>query len=70
MERKVAIVTGSQRGVGKATIIEFARQGYNVVIDYIEQPEMATDLRTYVESEFSVKALAKLMCVVNPMLNI
>ncbi len=38
MERKVAIVTGSQRGVGKATIIEFARQGYNVVIDYIEQP--------------------------------
>lgn len=33
---KVVLVTGAQRGIGRATIIEFARHGYNVVIDYYE----------------------------------
>jgi 3-oxoacyl-[acyl-carrier protein] reductase len=32
---KVVLVTGSSRGIGKASIIEFAKNGYNVVIDYI-----------------------------------
>lgn len=35
MERKVAFVTGSSRGIGRSTIIKFAKEGYNVVIDYI-----------------------------------
>ena len=29
MENKVVLVTGSSRGIGKATIIEFASKGYN-----------------------------------------
>lgn len=58
MEKKVALVTGSQRGIGKATIIEFAKHGYNVVIDYIEQPEKAAELKKYVESNFNIEALA------------
>ena len=33
---KVVLVTGSSRGNEKATIIESARHGYNVVIDYID----------------------------------
>ena len=35
MNEKVVLVTGSSRGIGKATIIEFAKKGYNVVINYI-----------------------------------
>ena len=35
MERKVVLVTGSSRGIGRATIIKFAKEGYNVAIDYI-----------------------------------
>ena len=31
---RVVLVTGSTRGIGKATILEFAKQGYNVVINY------------------------------------
>lgn len=31
---KVALVTGSSRGIGKATIIELASKGCNVVINY------------------------------------
>ena len=41
MDRKVVLVTGSSRGIGRATIIEFAQKGYNVVINYIESEKEA-----------------------------
>ncbi len=55
---KVVIVTGSQRGIGRATIIEFASRGYDVVIDYIEEEERALCLKELVEKEYGVRALA------------
>lgn len=54
---KVVLVTGSARGIGKATIIEFASNGYNVVINYIESRDEADKLKNYVESKFNIKAL-------------
>ena len=33
-ERKVAVVTGSATGVGAATVLDLARRGYDVVINY------------------------------------
>ena len=57
MENKVVLVTGSSRGIGKATIIEFASKGYNVVIDYIESEIEANKLREYVEENYGVKAI-------------
>ena len=41
MENKVVLVTGSSRGIGRATIIEFAKKGYNVVINYISSEKDA-----------------------------
>jgi 3-oxoacyl-[acyl-carrier protein] reductase len=35
MERKTCIVTGSSRGIGKACILAFAREGCNVVVNYM-----------------------------------
>ena len=57
MGNKVVLVTGSSRGIGKATIIEFASKGYNVVINYIESEAEANELKEYVESNFNIKAL-------------
>jgi glucose 1-dehydrogenase len=39
--RKVAVVTGSSRGIGKAIAIEFANAGYNVVINSRDAEELS-----------------------------
>lgn len=57
MKNKVVLVTGSSRGIGKATIIEFASKGYNVVIDYIESDNEAFELKEYIENNYGVEAL-------------
>ena len=54
---KVVLVTGSSRGIGKATIIEFASKGYNVVINYINNNYDALELQKYVEEKYNIKAL-------------
>lgn len=55
---KVVLITGSSRGIGKATIIEFASKGYNVVINYINNSDDALELKKYVEEKYNVDALA------------
>ena len=54
---KVVLVTGSSRGIGKATIIEFASNGYNVVINYNNSENEVLQLKEYVEKEYGIKAL-------------
>ena len=57
MKNKVVLVTGSSRGIGRATVIEFASKGYDVVIDYGECEQEALKLKKYVEENFGVRAL-------------
>jgi len=42
LKGKVAIVTGGNSGIGAAIVLEMAKQGANIVIDYRSHPE-ATD---------------------------
>lgn len=58
MDKKVVLVTGSSRGIGKATVIEFASGGYNVVINYVKNNDAAHLLKDDIEKKYNVKALA------------
>jgi glucose 1-dehydrogenase len=39
LKNKVAIVTGGNSGIGQAIVLELARQGASIVIDYVVDPE-------------------------------
>ncbi|KQL59071.1 MULTISPECIES: enoyl-[acyl-carrier-protein] reductase FabL [Bacillaceae] len=41
MERKVALITGSSRGIGKKIAIKLAQQGYNIVINFARSRSQA-----------------------------
>jgi NAD(P)-dependent dehydrogenase (short-subunit alcohol dehydrogenase family) len=47
---KIAIITGADSGIGKATAIAFAREGADVVISYLEEEEDAQSTRELVEA--------------------
>ena len=57
MDRKVALVTGSAKGIGKATITEFAKRGYNVVINFNSNKKKAQELKDFAEKEYGAQAL-------------
>ena len=54
---KVALVTGSTRGIGKAIVEDFAKKGYNIVINYIKENEELENLKQELEKEYEIKAL-------------
>ena len=58
MKDKVAIVTGGTRGIGRAIVLELARNGCNIAFNYAKSEDLAKTLVTEVESQ-GVKVLAK-----------
>ncbi len=49
-EKKIAIVTGASRGIGRATAVELARTGYYVVINYNANETAAAETLTQVQA--------------------
>ena len=50
LKNKVAIVTGSSRGIGKAIALAFAREGANVVVNYVRSEDEAKEVVKGIEA--------------------
>lgn len=58
MNRDVVLITGAARGIGRECAIQFAKKGYNVVINYNNSEEKAIDLKEKLIEEYKVDAIA------------
>lgn len=54
---KAAIVTGSSRGIGRAIALAFAKEGANVVVNYIRRQDCAEEVASKI-TEMGRKAVA------------
>lgn len=50
MTQKVALVTGSSRGIGKATAISLAKEGYDIVVNYARSKTAALETAKEIEA--------------------
>ncbi|MGS0765406.1 3-oxoacyl-[acyl-carrier-protein] reductase [Syntrophomonas curvata] len=50
MQERVALVTGSSRGIGRTIALSFARRGYQVVINYHRNREQAEEVMAEVNA--------------------
>lgn len=54
---KVVLITGASRGIGRATAIKFASQGYDVIINYNSSDEKENELKELIEKQYNVNAM-------------
>ena len=50
-EKKVAIVTGASRGIGRAISLELARSGYHIVVNYRSDEKGAIETQAMIRKE-------------------
>lgn len=55
--RKTVLITGATRGIGKSTTIEFAKNNYNIVINYLTNDNLAYELKSYLETTYNIEVL-------------
>ena len=54
---KNVLVPGGTRGIGEAISREFAKKGYDIIINYVNSSEKAQNLKQELEKEYNIKVL-------------
>lgn len=54
---KTVFITGSSRGIGASTAIEFAKNNYNVILNCVNNTEKANKLAKELEKEYKINTL-------------
>ena len=55
---RTALITGSSRGIGREVATTFAKNGYNVVINYRNSKKEAEQLKKDLQSKYKIDAIA------------
>lgn len=54
---KVVLVTGGSRGIGKAISKRFAKEGYDIIINYKENESRAEEIKKEIENSYDAKVM-------------
>lgn len=55
---KNVLITGGTRGIGEAISREFAKKGYNLIINYVNSKEKAVKLKSELEEKYNIDVLS------------
>jgi len=55
--KKCVLITGASRGIGASIAWEFAKEGYNIVINYLNSKEQAEKLKRSISGKYDVNVL-------------
>ena len=58
MMNKVVLVTGGAKGLGRAIALELAKQGYDIVINYLTSQKEAEALQKQIKEIYGVRCMA------------
>lgn len=54
---KTALITGAAKGIGRAIALELAKNGYDVVINYLTSQSLALDLEEEIKMNYDVRVM-------------
>lgn len=66
MQGKTLVISGGTRGIGRAIVLAFAKEGANIAFTYNSNAEMANTQAEALEKEFGIKARAYPLNVLEP----
>lgn len=54
---KIVLITGGAQGIGRAIAIELAKQGYDIVINYLKSSKEAESLKEMIIKQYNVRCM-------------